>query len=46
MFRSIVRIVVGASAAAFLAVLTACAGLPSSSLPLAQDSHDFIGGQD
>lgn len=46
MSRLIARIAVGTIAAAFMAVLSACAGLPSSSMPLAQDMHDFIGGQD
>jgi hypothetical protein len=46
MSRSIVRIAVGAIAAAFMVALSACAGLPSSSMPLAQDTHDFVGGLD
>ena len=46
MSRSIVRLVAGAIAAAFVFALSACAGLPSSGMPIAQDTHDYIGGQD
>ncbi len=46
MSRSIVRLVAGAIAAGFMFALSACAGLPSATMPIAQDTHDYVGGTD
>lgn len=43
MSRFIVRLAAGALAAAVLFAVSACAGLPTGALPVAQDTHDYIG---
>ena len=45
MNRSIIRAIVATLAAVFVTALAACAGLPSSQMPLAQDTHDYVGGE-
>ncbi len=46
MSRLINRLAAGALAAALVLASTACAVMPSGQAPIAQDMHDFVGGQD
>lgn len=46
MSRFIARLAAGALAAVLVLATTACAVMPSGHAPIAQDTHDFVGGQD
>lgn len=45
MSRLVIRLAATAGAALLALACTACAVMPSGQAPIAQDTHDFVGGE-